>query len=166
MIATLESSLLALNGLTCWGAVAGPGTGSHVTLHFGEKLPRKVPLNGSRTSEALRRYSGEYILFIQDCAWRMDESERMVCSSKSPNDIDGPMVTAFASAVSSRIVAADCAPSTYDLTLSLSSGQTIRLFCDCFDQENDGSNWSLHTPHSVFVVNAMLMLKQEPRNRP
>jgi hypothetical protein len=85
----------------------------------------------------------------------------MICSSKTPNAAGGAMAQGFAALVGGSVTSVECAHSTFDLVLSLSNHRKISLFCDCFDQAQDGSNWSLFTPSGVFVVHAMTQLVLE-----
>jgi hypothetical protein len=40
----LLAALKILPGKTCWSFIGGSGTGSMVSLDFGEKVPRKKPV--------------------------------------------------------------------------------------------------------------------------
>jgi hypothetical protein len=151
-----------LRGVTCWGVVAGEGTGSRATLHFGKKFARVRPLNNPTLSDTLRRFEGEFVLFVQNCAWRL-ETDKVICSSKSPNDSNGALVEGLRSLVDQRVVSSESATPGYDLLMEFSTGARLRLFSDCFDEERDGDNYSLHSTSQIFTVRAGFALSKEVR---
>ena len=160
----LLSELQNLRGLECWGVVAGEGTGSHVTLDFGRKIERARALRNPTLPESLRHFKGEFGVFIQNCAWRLD-ADRIVCSSKTPNDNQGAMVRGLQMLIGQHVVTATATLPGHDLVIEFSGAHTLRLFCDCFDQERDGDNYSLHSLDRVFTVNAGGGLSLESRRR-
>lgn len=151
-----------LEGLQCWGITAGEGTGSNISLDFGKKVERARPLRNSHLTEAVRKFTGEFRIFVQGCAWRLD-ADKMICSSKTPNANDGPMALGLRTLVDQRVVNAAITLSGYDLLIEFSTGTKLRLFCDCFDDVSDGNNYSFHTPDWVFVVKAGGILASESR---
>jgi hypothetical protein len=159
-----SNDLKLLHGLECWGVLAGEGTGSHVTLDFGRKIERARPLRNPTLPDSLRHFKGEFGVFIQNCAWRL-ETDRIVCSSKTPNDNQGAMVRGLQMLIGQHIVTATAMLPGHDLVIEFSGPHTLRLFCDCFSQENDGDNYSLHTVDRVFTVQAGGVLSLESRRR-
>jgi hypothetical protein len=158
------TDLKMLPGLECWGVLAGEGTGSHVTLHFGRKIERARPLRNPTLPDSLRHFKGEFGVFIQNCAWRLD-ARSIVCSSKTPNDNDGAMVRGLHMLIGQHVVTATAMLPGHDLIIEFSGAHTLRLFCDCFDQEKDGDNYSLHSLARVFTVNAGGALSLESRRK-
>lgn len=75
--AEFRKSLNSLIGQPCWSVIAGRGTGSVISLHFGNKLPLQQPIKNSYLSEEQRKYEGELILFIQ-CVWRIDSEVEVI----------------------------------------------------------------------------------------
>lgn len=157
----LPNQVRSLEGLECWGIVAGEGTGSRVVLDFGKKIKRPKPLKNLKVSETARQFKGEYSIFVQDCSWRLS-ADKLICSSKSQNDNDGEMVSGLNLLAGQRVLRVSIASNTYDLAVEFSEGYTLWLFCDCFDQESDGNNYSFHTTSNVFVVAARGFLREEP----
>lgn len=157
--------LRRLEGLECWGVVAGEGAGSHVTLHFGQKRERERALESAALFEVVRRFEGEFVLFVQNCAWRLDADE-MICSSKSPGHSEGPMARGLRLLTGQRVIAAATTPPVHDLVVEFSDGNRLRLFCDCFDLEQDGDNYSFYSDRGVSVVRAGGMLVLESRRSP
>lgn len=158
------NDLRRLEGLQCWGITAGEGTGSHVSLDFGKKIERARLLRNPHLSEAVRNFTGEFGIFVQDCAWRLD-ADKVICSSKTPNANDGPMALGLRNLVDQRVVNAVATLPGYDLLIEFSAGAKLRLFCDCFDDASDGNNYSFHTPEWVFLVKAGGVLTSESRRR-
>jgi hypothetical protein len=151
-----------LRGMSCWGIVAGEGTGSRATLHFGKKLKRTRTLNNPTLPDALKRFEGEFVLFIQNCAWRLD-TDRILCTSKSSNENEGPLVRGLRSLIDQRVVGAQATYPSCDLTLEFSTTAKLRLFCDCVDEERDGDNYALHATSEIFVVPAGSDMRTEVR---
>lgn len=134
-------------------------------LDFGQKIPRARPLKNPTLPEVLRQYKGEFGIFVQNCAWRLD-SERTVCTSKSPNAKDGEMARGLQDLIGRRVVSVLVTLPTHDLVIEFSDGIKLSLFCDCFDQERDGSNYSFHSLKNVFVVQAGSHLVRESKTKP
>ena len=151
-----------LHGQECWGIAAGEGTGSHITLDFGEKIPRARPLKNQNLPEMQRQHKGEFGIFVQNCAWRL-EMDRAFFSSKSPNENDGEMVRALQNLIGRRVVSVVATPSAHDLAVEFSGAVKLSLFCDCVDEERDGNNYSFHSLKSVFVIRAGGHLALESR---
>ena len=53
-----------------------------------------------------------------------------------------------------------------DLIVEFSGGYRLRLFCDCFDLEEDGDNYSFHSDRGISVVRAGGMLVAESKRGP
>jgi hypothetical protein len=154
--------LRRLEALECWGVVAGEGQDARVRLHFGKKKERGRALENPALTDVLRRFEGEFELAVQNCAWRLDGDE-MICSSKSPNHNEGSMVRGLRLLVGQRVTRVTMTPPVHDLVVEFSGGSRLRLFCDCFDLEEDGDNYSFHSDRGVSVVRAGGMLVFESR---
>jgi len=165
MFAQLLSELQKLQGLECWGVVAGEGTGSHVTLDFGRRIERARPLKNPKLPESQRQFKGEFGIFIQNCAWRLDTNS-VVCSSKSSNDNEGVMVRGLHALIGQHAVNATASLPAHDLTIEFSRTTRLRLFCDCYDQNEDGDNYSFHAPDQVFTANAGGLLTLDSKRKP
>src|SRR5579863_4372902 len=122
------NDLRRLEGLHCWGITAGEGTGSHVSLDFGKKVERAKPLRNRHLTEAVRKFTGEFGIFVQGCAWRLD-ADKMICSSKTPNTNDGPMALGLRTLLDQRVVNAATTLPEYDLLIEFSTGTRLCLFC-------------------------------------
>jgi hypothetical protein len=161
----LGGELRRLEGLECWGVAVGEGSGSHVTLHFGRKKERERALEDASLPEVLRRFEAQFALFVENCAWRLDADE-MICSSKSPNHDEGPMRRGLRLLAGQRVIGAAVTAPANDLVVEFSGGYWLRLFCDCFDLEEDGDNYSFHSDRGASVVRAGGMLVVESNRAP
>ena len=159
------NELQNLKGLECWSVTAGEGTGSRIKLSIGRKIERTRPLKNPQLPSDLRQFYSEFVIFVQDCAWRLN-ADKVICTSKTANNNDGPMVTGLHTLVGQQIVAVAASPPAYDLIVEFSGASKLHLFCDCFDQERDGDNYSFHSANQVFVVGAGGVLTLESRRKP
>ena len=157
--------LRRLEGLECGGVTVGEGAGSYVTLRFGQKVEGVVAVESTALPEVSRCNEGEFALSLQNCAWRLDADE-MICSSKSPNHNEGPMVRGMRLLVGQRVIGVVITPPAHDLVMEFSGGYRLRLFCDCFDLEEDGDNYSFHSDRGISVVRAGGMLVVESKRNP
>lgn len=148
----LYDILCEFEGKICWAAVAGPGSGSRIALDFGKKIERERPLKNTTLTDEVRFYKSEYSLFIEDCSWRLEQNQHVLCSSKSSNKANGEMVRSLGGLVGCRIVSISTSPPGYDLLVAFTNGFTLRLFSDCMDQEADGDNYTFFTPHRVVRI--------------
>lgn len=158
-----RNELHNLEGQECWGVSAGAGSGSRFSLQMGKRILRAKPLKNPTLPEDIQKYNGEFVLFIQNCAWRLD-SERMICSSKSPNNNDGPMVQGLRSLTGQRVVTVATSPPGHDLLIRFSGGGALHVLCDCFNEDEDGDNYSLHCPTRVFTIQAKGIVASEARH--
>ena len=157
------NELRKLEGLECWGVVAGEGTGTRVSLDFGQKISRKGSSNNPLLSEVLRHYTGEFSVFIRECAWRL-ESDQTLCTWKSPNANDGEMIRCLQGLVGRCVTRVSVASPAFDLVIEFSGDLKLSLFCDCFDEKNDGSNYSFHNLNNIYVVRARSQLTRESKS--
>lgn len=85
MAPPFEFALSLLVGKPLWGIIAGWGTGSNVSMHFGQKLRLSKPIQNLHLSEDCRMFSGEYGLFLQGVAWRVLHAGVVICDFNSDN---------------------------------------------------------------------------------
>jgi hypothetical protein len=151
-----EAELSKIVGLTCWGAIAGKGTGSMVTLDYGRKIPIVPPLRNDRLSKVLREYHGEYCIFIEGCAWRLESKRTILCGWGDDADKIGECVQCL---VGCRLSAASVTNWALDLNLSFSNDYVLRLFCDQTAGTLD--NYSLRSPSGWYSVGPNSKISQE-----
>lgn len=146
-----QKELLQFKGLKCWSVVAGIGSGSRVGLDFGGKIKRRRPLKNQMISEEARLYKGEFSLFLEDCTWRLESQERVMCSSKSENAEGGEMLSELRSLIGLTVNEFQVFPLSHDLILEFDRKLLLRAFCDCVDEE-DGDNYTIFTPSDSFTI--------------
>jgi hypothetical protein len=151
-----ESDLLTILGLTCWGAIAGEGTGSMITLDFGERIPITPPLRNETLSNELRHFQGQYCIFVEGCSWRLEEEKRIICSwGDAPNTI-GREVERL---VGCQLTKAELPYWTLDLRLSFDDKYVLYLFCDQTTGALD--NYSIRFPFGWYSVRPQSKLSRE-----
>lgn len=123
-----------------------------MTIHFGRKILRERPLKNSTLSEESQHYEGEFVLFIQNCAWRIEHAGEVAGTSKSRNTEGGEMLRALMLLKDATVVSTSISTPGRDVTVEFSTGATLRTFCDCASEDTDGANYTLLFPggwHSV-----------------
>ncbi len=153
-----------LVGTPCWGIVAGAGTGSVVSLDFGKKIAREQPLRNTRVSEAVRHNKGEFHLFVEDCAWRVETDTAVLCGSASDNSNDGEMVTGLRRLEGQIVREVVVSEPALDLTVVFGDGLKLLLFCETL-QEDDADNFVFFSPIGTFVVQSFGLVRLE-RSQP
>jgi hypothetical protein len=153
-------------GLVCWNVSAGAGTGSRFTLDCGRKIARSKRVNNPFLSEIARDHFGEHSIFVEDCAWRLESLDNVLCTSKSPNDHSGEMITGLAHLVNKRIIGAKNKNIALDLILEFESNFTLHIFSDCHSSVVDGDNYSVHSKDKVFSVSDHGRIVCESRAQP
>lgn len=113
----------------CWSTIAGRGTGSHVSFRFGRKLLMEKPLKNPNLSEDERKYEGEFWIFIQLAAWRLEENGVVICGSTSPNGKGEAMLTGLKKLVGEQIDSYLLSQPVNDLSLYFTNQKVLHLFC-------------------------------------
>lgn len=147
----LQSILDALIQQRCWSVIAGEGTGSHVSLQFGEKRRMRIPIRNPLLSEIERTHEGEFSVFLKMCGWRLDGLNSVICASTSSNEAGGPMLSGLHHLIGEKIIRAQAMHPGKDMELLFSGDFCLRVFCD---QTEDGyDNYSLrHSGDSIVAV--------------
>ncbi|WAC20021.1 hypothetical protein OVA24_01340 [Luteolibacter sp. SL250] len=146
----LQEALLSLkDGAGCWAFIAGSGTGSMVTLDFGGKVARLRPLKNRHVSEDARNYKGEYCLFLQHCAWRIESADEVICSSSSSNHHGGPMLRGLQRLIGQRVSEATVHAPSFDLVLQFGNGLRLSIFCVV--GIDDWDNYTFHTGSHIYA---------------
>lgn len=119
----------SLVGLKCWQCDAGPGTGSRVSLDFGEKVRINPQSKKRRIAEKRAFFSAEYGLFIQDCEWRLEDEKKVICCSLSDNDFEGVMVNGLKKIIQKKIVSINLIEPSFDVSIDFEGGMKLYIFC-------------------------------------
>lgn len=157
-----RKSLNNFVGQPCWGIVAGKGTGSVISLHFGNKIPSPLPINNPHLSNDLQKYEGEMILFIQ-CVWRIDSEVEVICGCWEDNTKDGSMLKGLQNIVEQKVESIELSLPAWDLAIHFSNLITLKIFCDQTDLSNTADNYNLFLPKIIYTVSPKGKLEQEIR---
>jgi hypothetical protein len=155
--------LRTLVGKPCWSVVAGAGTGSRVALDFGRKFQRDVPCPNPHLTADQQNYDSEISLFIE-CAWRLDTSTEVLCSSSETDSNDGPMVSGLNSLVDHEVESIDVVPPAFDLVVRFAGGLSLKIFCDQTNLDDGWDNYSLHLRDRIFIVGPRGRITTEVRD--
>ncbi len=153
-ISAFREVLNKLVGQLCWSVQAG-NIGSLASLQFGNKLPldKPLPFPNPALTEDEHRYRGEFVLYIEDCPWRLDGTERVLATWLDSNAPDGPMVTYMKSRLGAIVTEVDITYPGLDLFLRFNDNIMLRIFPDQVDP-SEGDNYSLQYNHQTFVIAA------------
>ena len=161
LIAQFETALSNLNGKRCFNVQAG-AIGSLASLHFGEKIPLENPLpypNPSLTPDE-HKFRGEYVLYIEDCPWRIEDDEKVLATWLDSNAPTGPIVVQMNNLIGKTITSTVLHQPGMDLTIVFDHNITVRIFPDQVEPD-EGDNYSLVDATSTFVVAAHSRLYKE-----
>lgn len=148
---TINKVFNMLVGQPCWGVIAGSGTGSVISLAFGLKTPRHIPLPNPHLTDELRHHEGEFSLFVL-CAWRLQSSEQVICSSTSSNAANGTMRKGLRRLVGDTVSTVALGYPAFDLTVCFASGLSLLVFCDISRDEDEMDNYDYFVRDEVITV--------------
>lgn len=142
-IESLKSALNALIGQECWNVSAG-AIGSLASIDIGDKVLRDKPLPYPNKNLApdLHKYRGQYVLYLEDCPWRLDGTDAVIASWMDSNAPNGPIVTGLKQLEGATITHVDLITPAFDLIVSFNNGLILRIFPDQVDPD-EGDNYSL-----------------------
>jgi hypothetical protein len=147
----LSISLRALLGVECWGWMAGSGTGSMATIHFGRKIKRSKPVESKSLRDALKFYTGEYCLYLEECEWKIIADSVVLGSSASSNNREGKMLRALESLVGRRVTDLEFETDSKDFVLHFDGGCRMKIFCHTHSEETF-DNYSFFVSDKIYTV--------------
>jgi hypothetical protein len=141
-----QNNLKCLIGKECWSIIGGAGTGSNISLAFGEKVPKKRPLKNRSLTDEERNFNGEFSLYIT-CTWRIDSELEVACGCREDNSAKGPMLRGLQKLVNQRVISVCLSPPALDLSLTFENNLSLRIFCDqtSLDEDHDNYTFFLRT---------------------
>ena len=148
---SFNSLLAEFVGLECWGVTAGTGAGSHVSIDLGGKILRLKPLKNPIVSDLVRDYVSEFSVFVENCDWRLESSERVLCSSKNDNREGQEMLVGLGNLLGCVTERLESNCPGHDLNIYFSKSIVLRLFCDSCSEE-EGDNYSLFAGTLVTTI--------------
>lgn len=153
---SFEADLSKMVGLTCWAVIAGKGNGSMMTLDFGRRVPVYPPLRNERLSNELRQFQGEYCVFVEGCAWRLEGKKRVICGWGEKEIVIEKKVQRL---VGCKLTNVEFSNWALDLNLSFDDRYLLRLFCDQTAGTLD--NYSIRFPSGWYSVRPQSKLARE-----
>jgi len=146
-----------LVGRPCWAVVGGPGNGSTLTIHLGERIPRKRSLSSGNAPSDIHLFQGQYCIFIEGCAWRMQDGESIIGGWSESEEEIGKVAQKLVGSIITKVTSQTNA---FDLLIEFSNRYRLDLFCDR-TLLDDLSNYSIRFPEGWFVVNPRGIVKFE-----
>lgn len=122
-----------LQGKKCWSVVAGSGTGSMVSLGFGEKIPRKVRIRNPTLSEEQQMFFGEFCVFIRNSSWLVIKEEKIICSNEDSNERGGAMLEGLSKLIGASVVCGNVKNERGDFELLFDNAISLKV--ECTDDE-------------------------------
>jgi len=149
-----EQVLHELAGQPCW-RVQVSGVGSLVNLHFGERVRRSQPLTqpGFRLTPEEREFQGRYVLYLEDCPWRVESGQAVLATWLDSSEPEGALTVAVQQLREQRVAAVELLRPGLDLLLHFDNDLRLRVFPDQIDAD-EGDNYALALPDRVYVVAA------------
>ena len=158
-----RAGLKLLTRKKCWGISAGGGGGSVIILSMGEKIPRKTPIANPHLSDDHRNFDGEMALMIS-CSWRLDSSDRVICSWVDDYSPGGPVLSGLKQIEQQSVERVEVTLPALDLSLHFRGNLVLRVFCDRTCSEEDPENYVLFTPRWNYTICVKSKIEREPRH--
>ncbi len=131
-----------LQGLPCWGVIAGQGTGSHVSLLLGMRIPRSRPIANKHLSEEVRWNDPEFSLFVQLAPWELLRGDTLLCNSDSSNLPGDQMLNGLKALIGEKILKTDLSED-FGLIIRCTSAVQLKIY---HHPESAGENYSIFSP--------------------
>ncbi len=143
-----------LPGLPCW-SVQVSGVGSLVNLQLGNKVKRDYVMAHPdfELSTDERVFQGEIILYLEECPWRLDGPESVICTWMDENTPEGRLTQGIMQLKDRIIQQATLSQPGLDLTLTFDGNYVLRVFPDQINPD-EGDNYSLTAGDETFVIAA------------
>ena len=152
----LVKNLKKIVGLECWSIIGGKGTGTMISMKFGRKIPFTPPLRNVHLTEEERNFDGEYSFLTYFCWWRLDSKDEVMFGADDYcDDFDQYVPLLRESLIDTKITAIDVLYPGYDLSITFSNGNILRLFCWDIQPDEDGdpeTHYVFFCPEGVFSV--------------
>ncbi len=155
MVRFFEMSVNKLASRECWAMTAGRGSGSRFTLDIGAKIKRSIPVQNPHLSPDSQQFTGEFALFVENCAWRLEHNKAILCTSKSANSEGGEMLTNLRLLIGRKIENINLIIPGFDLIVKFENGFMLRTFSDCsLEKLMTATIATLFTPTETITVTA------------
>jgi hypothetical protein len=161
-IVELARALDYLKGKVCWSLISGEGSGSLVSIAFGEKVKRKRRLRNQSLTDEERNFEGEFELYVQ-CAWRLQTEEEVICSSTSSNHRGGARETNLRSLIGSTVSSATVTRPAADLEIVFAGKMRLLVFADQANEVDEIDNFVLYAQTQIITNGARSRVNIRPR---
>jgi len=150
-----------LTGQTCW-SVQVSGVGSLANMHFGDKIKRAKPMihQDFRITMEERAYQGQYILYLEECPWRLDGPEGVLVTWMDSSDPGGRIYEKLPVLKGQSVIKTDILQPGLDLMIQFDGGYTLRVFPDQVDAD-EGDNYAFVDGDETYIVTARSHLYTE-----
>lgn len=162
MLPEVEEFLSKVRGTSCWSIVGGAGSGSIVSLRFGEKVRLERPLKNSRLSLEERIFDGERSLIVY-CDWRLETRGAILSTSQSITEHGEIDLSAFDRIKNQLVAEIGFSSDLPDLRLRFGNDIVFSVFCDLPVGESEDSNYVMFNPSTSIAVTSTGHLVVEKR---
>lgn len=133
----------------CWSVIAG--TGSLITLGFGDRIARVKRLKNPTLTEEQRASRPEFELYVC-CAWRLESENLVICTSTTSTLNSLQCSPELINLPGRKVVDARIEYPGLDLVILFEGGVRLYVFADQANEIDNNINYHLSTPHSDFTV--------------
>jgi hypothetical protein len=158
----VEEFFSKVRGTNCWSIVGGAGSGSIVSLRFGEKVRLERPLKNSRLSLEERIFDGERSLIVY-CDWRLETRGTILSTSQSITEHGAIDLNAFDRIKNQLVSEIGFSSDLPDLRLRFGNDIVFSVFCDLPVSESEDSNYVMFNPSTSIAVTSTGHLAVEKR---
>lgn len=150
----LQAILEGFVGQRCWKVILGSGTGTHVSIGFGEAIKRSRAIANPTLTEDERKFDAAYTIMIY-CAWRLRCGKTRIVSSTDRNLHSDVKLNAFKAIRNASVVGVGFTPIVFDLSINFSNEMVLDIFTD-----RTGSNGML-TNYDIFSPRGNISLEMD-----
>lgn len=149
-----DALIARLSGKTCW-SVQVSEVGSLANLHFGEKVRREQVLAypDFQLDVDERVYHGEIVLYLEECPWRLDGPDAVVCTWMDDSSPEGQLNQGLHQLKGRQVINAHISHPGLDLAIHFDGDFVLRVFPDQVDPD-EGDNYAIHNGGMTYVVAA------------
>ena len=151
-----------LVGEECWSVIAGKGTGSHVSMKVGAKIPRERPLKNPTLTEDERNFEGEFELFVTEASWRVEDAESVLCTDTDENT--GKRYAHLKGLAGRKVTSASVVFPSFDLLLEFEGGLrfcVFSTFANDSEEYSDYDNYIFFTQEATYSVDGRSEVSKE-----
>ncbi|WP_325892222.1 hypothetical protein [Grimontia sp. NTOU-MAR1] len=133
----------------CGSVVYGKGTGSIISIGFGDKIKRKVPLRNDQLTEESKNYTFELELIIY-CCWRIRTSDSIILGWRDALCDD--KMKEINTLSKRKVTGVKIDPSTYDIKIEFSGDLFLEIMCDITNDFDSDDNYIFYTKSNTYAV--------------